>query len=217
MRPEERLLIQNVGSSILVSSLAQLPTICICYGIFAPVSIMAALGALRRRRRSALFKAQLVILPLAVVTLTGNLILQMRAAVLYYDFFRSHVPSLSERAYSVNIVLAKVNIALYWLQFIPPVLNDAFIIWRAWLVFERRRWALYLSVLLCLSSLVMTLVYLALLSSPTKLLAQSFFGGGIQWWLSLSNSILVFITNFVSTCFIGWTLWFAALCLVPTH
>ena len=34
-----------------------------------------------------------------------------------------------------------------------PVINDAFIIWRAWVVFARKRWALYISIVLCLCTI----------------------------------------------------------------
>ncbi|KAG6863840.1 hypothetical protein C0991_002713, partial [Blastosporella zonata] len=81
------------------------------------------------------------------------LVIEMWVKVMLFDFFRNSSPVLSERIAIVNLHTIKPTIGMHWMAFLPPVFNDAIIIWRAWILSGRMRWALLLAIALCVASL----------------------------------------------------------------
>ncbi|KAG6916160.1 hypothetical protein DXG01_008174 [Tephrocybe rancida] len=174
------------------------------YGFLAPMILMFILYLIKRRQTS---RITLTICASGLTAFTLMIVVRLWDVATLVEVFLDRTTSLAERHatyLSKEIIPAR---AINWLQFIPPVLNDAFIIWRAWVIFQRRKWALYLSVILCLSTFALTLVFLILYASAA---------GNVEDWngrskrihaLSATFSGLSISTNLVATSFIGWTLW----------
>ncbi|KAG6907631.1 hypothetical protein DXG01_008125 [Tephrocybe rancida] len=75
------------------------------------------------------------------------------APLLLYD----NTKPLAARIQSYSSKINKLGIAISWVETLPPMFNNAFIIWRAWVVFQKRRWALYLSIFVCIIATVIWL------------------------------------------------------------
>ncbi|KAH0584761.1 hypothetical protein H2248_008043 [Termitomyces sp. 'cryptogamus'] len=125
--------------------------------------------------------------------------------------FSQHVSNII-----IHILIGKWSVAQIWLECIPPIMNDFFIVWRAWVIFERRRWALYVLIGLCLSTLVLTFVLLLMFQKSSNyhgdmIIPLSIFELTIPVasivLQQLGTTSLSAVTNFVATFFIGWTLW----------
>ncbi|KAG6835419.1 hypothetical protein H0H93_001624 [Arthromyces matolae] len=104
-----------------------------------------------------------------------------------------------ERKTKINIALAELVIAQNWFQ---PVVNDDFIIWRAWVLFGRRRWALYLSITLATLNTISTVLLLAWYSHV--------FDADLNVLILRGATIPSLVSNVVATSYIGYTLWMHA-------
>ncbi|KAG6916159.1 hypothetical protein DXG01_008173 [Tephrocybe rancida] len=114
-------------------------------------------------------------------------VFQLWLLVALDNVFLDHTTSLARRHSVYASKVAGPAKAINWLEFLPvgvleakhatlppgltlsetqPVFNDAFIIWRTWVVFQRRKWALYLSLALCLSTFGWTLWHRRMFKVP---------------------------------------------------
>ncbi|KAG6906770.1 hypothetical protein DXG01_012182 [Tephrocybe rancida] len=220
---EERLVCRAVGKS-LFQSVLEMGFFALFQGILFPVTVMTIYILLqyvphhfqyklrlnrisdRRPCKSTASWVLIGIVLLELVVISATLPLTIARAALPYNFFFHRGLPLLARIESLGTKLTGLEIVMVWLQTIPPVLNDAFIIWRAWAVFQRRKWALYLAITLCLTSLVaLTLVYLSAFTSPTSLAAASWLSKTLI--LSSASTFMSFATNLAATALIAWTLW----------
>ncbi|KAG6817170.1 hypothetical protein H0H93_007436 [Arthromyces matolae] len=117
------------------------------YATLVPISSTVAIS-FARRKGQMVARIQLAIALLGILLFTAFLANVLAQAYIFLRFFTLRSTSFSQRAETINALIVKCNVVDQWLTLIPPVVNDAFIIWRAWVVFEKRRWALYLSIVL---------------------------------------------------------------------
>ncbi|KAG6914487.1 hypothetical protein DXG01_016961 [Tephrocybe rancida] len=80
------------------------------------------------------------------VALSVDVAMQSSYASLYWDLFTDDTMPLLDRTLSYDSKARKLDFAVIWAETLPPIFNDAFIIWLAWVVFQKQRWALYLSI-----------------------------------------------------------------------
>ncbi|KAH0582328.1 hypothetical protein H2248_010272 [Termitomyces sp. 'cryptogamus'] len=221
--PEIRSTLQDTGNT-MASKLVDLTIGLLCTGIFTPLYIMAIYTIIEHNTQSLHSRATLVIISFSLLTslaYTGLNWMSSIPRLVFFNggFWASSYVSVSE---ANNLHMNAIPISMLWLSTFPLVFNDAIIIWRAWLIFDRQRWTLMLAVGLCICSFGIMLVYLILCSlfslghgwssgSPAR--DQGFadirvstiadvhadFLGYIFFGLSLS-------TNAVATLLIGMTL-----------
>ncbi|KAH0583262.1 hypothetical protein H2248_011136 [Termitomyces sp. 'cryptogamus'] len=207
MTPGERKILQRIGQALLHDWIITSAPIYFCYGFLMPITLMVAYSSVRHQAQSWLSKYQLVILFLSTSAFSAHLIVKMWSSIIEHQAFQIGIPSLSQRLDYINVQLGKWNFALNCLELIPPIVNDVFIIWRAWIVFQRQRWALCISIALSLCTLVLAIVYMIIVANPDFLMANQKYRTAVTSFVNTGVLISSFVTNIVATSFIVWTLW----------
>ncbi|KAG5726755.1 hypothetical protein E4T56_gene15185 [Termitomyces sp. T112] len=207
MTPEERQVIQGFGQDLFRTWITVPTTVSLCYGILAPVAATVVYYSSQNKAQTWSSRWQSATTFLGLVMLTGLWVTIFQIGLVGYIFFQPSTVPLPKQLDIMHTATVKWTIIENWLTLIPPIINDAFIIWRAWVLFERRRWAFYVSIGLYLLTLIVTLVFLGIYSNPDILLAAVLSDSAAQTFLLVATTIMSFVTNFVATSFIGRTLW----------
>lgn len=123
------------------------------------------------------------------------------------DFVEDTTPSLQAKHASATTKLYRLIVAIAWIASLVPILNDAVIIWRAWVLFPMQKWWACISVFLWMSTVVTRVTQLAFLARPL----------GVKGFLSGTNHLttklvtacvsLSLATNVVATSSIAYGLW----------
>ncbi|KAG6909770.1 hypothetical protein DXG01_015486 [Tephrocybe rancida] len=115
-------------------------------------------------------------------------------------------PALDRLIFSGSAII-KWQVPVLWCQQLGPLLSDALIIWRAWVVFSKQRWAMYVSILLWLAATATSLASLGSIQVVSAGATQQIAANPIGNKLSIASIALSIATNFVATSFIACTLW----------
>ncbi|KAG6839741.1 hypothetical protein C0991_012120 [Blastosporella zonata] len=108
---------------------------------------------------------------------------------------------------SLDIHLAKLNVAMVWVQFLPSDLNDINITWRGWTLSARKQWALYTSIVLWAASLGSTTALPFFQSTFSEIIERYRIIWRVYHILLSASHFLPFMTNLVATLFVGYILW----------
>ncbi|KAG6902041.1 hypothetical protein C0995_005251 [Termitomyces sp. Mi166 len=193
MTPDEREIISALGSVIIKTFCEQAPVVFL-YAILVPLGVLNLRYFLWRQTQK--FTAGIILFGLLsatclVVAETGELVLYI-----YLGMIEDIGTSLPEKRISTNNRIHSWNIVSNAFETIPLLANDGLIIWRAWVIFSKTRWALY------------TLVVLWLMTAGAILASSvTFYLGTIFNYLQYTGLGLTFGTNLIATSFIGYVLW----------
>ncbi|KAH0581128.1 hypothetical protein H2248_012256 [Termitomyces sp. 'cryptogamus'] len=196
MHSETRYFLTELGFS-MENNLIDLTISLLCTGmagIFTPLYIMAIYTILKRKGQSLHSWATLAIISFSLLTSLAYTALEWMNSLPKLDCFPIKLSS-EVQCFSSNIV---VTISMNWLSTLPLVFNDAIIVWRAWLIFNRQRWVLVFSVGLCICSFGVMM-----LSSDS---VRGWSTGGVNIFTMVFFALSL-LTNVVATLLIGMTLW----------
>ncbi|KAG6839667.1 hypothetical protein C0991_000376 [Blastosporella zonata] len=84
--------------------------------------------------------------------MTSQVVIRLMDLNSLLDVFMNSDTDLLDRIILENLHSDEFELILDWMTYLPPVFNDAIMIWRAWVLGGRKRWALYLSTALCVAS-----------------------------------------------------------------
>ncbi|KAH0580408.1 hypothetical protein H2248_001910 [Termitomyces sp. 'cryptogamus'] len=174
--------------------------------ILIPIAATAVYSSVQHQARTWSSKWKLATTCLGLVIFTGIFITKFQGGLVGSAFFQLNTMPFPECLDYMNALVVKYDIAQEWFELIPLIMNDAFIIWHAWVVFKQRCWAMYISIGLFLSTLAVALAYLGINSKPDVRLTASLSNSEVSYFLYLATTILSFVTNLVATSFIGQTL-----------
>ncbi|KAG6811500.1 hypothetical protein H0H92_007148 [Tricholoma furcatifolium] len=230
MTPEERALLQTIGTSLLVRNLfTTFGVSCLCYGeklrrfsflgtqtalpsgILAPLCAVIILSLFKSERPSYLSRAMLGISVMSWIAFSVSMALEIASVFQIFDIFKVSDLDLTDRLEVVNARNFKLDLGADWLAYCfpfenrdQPLLNDLIITWRAWILAGRQRWVLYISMVLWVGSLGTTLGWLSLDTARPDILSAD---PNIYNDLLTISIFLSFGTNMLATSYIGYRLW----------
>ncbi|KAG6816382.1 hypothetical protein H0H93_008105 [Arthromyces matolae] len=205
MTPDEREFLRSVGSLFISEYLVPLAIRSLLYGILMPIACTIAIR-FARIKGQPITRLQLVISLFGIIAFTGFLVAQVVLNLNFGYFFTATSTSLLQRQEQMSRVIYQWDIIEGWFINVAPAINDAFMIWRGWVLFGKQRWALYLAAGLATANLVFTIVTCSVLSY--MVLAPGFENGDIVVdMLKIALNMMAFLTNVVATAFIGYRLW----------
>ncbi|KAH0586717.1 hypothetical protein H2248_007932 [Termitomyces sp. 'cryptogamus'] len=194
MTPDEREIIQALGALLLQDLYGQVVTL-LTHGIFCPLGIFAAKNSMKNSSH----RLTRCIMFLGILIATCYMVVSTEIVVLYtrLGMIQNTSTPLAVKRALTNKQIIPCKVAVTVLQLIPLLTNDGLMVWRAWVIFSRRQWALWTLIflwILTLGAIVGTTITMA----RSNLVANQ---------LLIVSIALTFSTNFITTCFIGYTLW----------
>ncbi|KAG6824003.1 hypothetical protein H0H92_008295 [Tricholoma furcatifolium] len=221
MSPDERELLQGIGSDLLLKFYVGIGPM-LLYGLLCPVTLLSTVWDLAsEHRKSWKVKATLFVVAFSLLAATGYLITLLyiphvipRAVMIYDDDL-----SLENRATLSDNLVSQWSNAQIIIQQLPLLTNDGLIIWRAWALLAKRRWVLGLLLITCKTATAgWSPIFL---STKYTLMGTSMDAGtllvyyvaqleGADYVFSISNAnaLLTIATNALATCFIAYVLWY---------
>ncbi|KAG6918739.1 hypothetical protein DXG01_012224 [Tephrocybe rancida] len=145
MTPEERLLLSEGGRPLIAVMIATTAPVFL-YGLLAPVTILAIYSSIKHQRKTSGSWAPTLVCVFGFVVISVYASLKISNQSFFWDVFTDNTKPLMARLQSYNTKVIEWGIAIGWVETLPPMFNDAFIIWRAWVIFQKQRWTLYLSI-----------------------------------------------------------------------
>lgn len=211
MTPDERTSLQGTGNLISIR-LLEVSIIILFFGIFIGLCTLACLSLFKHvSGNSWARRAQLVALLMIFVTSLGS----VSAFIANFAIALTHLNSQSA---IVNAKSAPFDIALYWAQQISLLLNDAVVIWRAWILYTDKPVVMFsLSLVFC-ATLATGFAATALISQLTAIensvSSSGVSASGVSTWklrmantLSLAATASSLATNVFATTLILIQLW----------
>ncbi|KAF5384380.1 hypothetical protein D9615_003132 [Tricholomella constricta] len=203
MSPEETFLLQRLGITLL-EGIAWLTALCILYGAFALLFSISTAMIIRRGLKALPQRVMFTVTLLSFLLASMQLAAQLTSPSLLIRFGLIYNPDLPLQA-KPALAGAKArhsNAIITWTAQLMPLISDAVVIWRAWVLFTDRLWFLILPVVLWLGTVATTFAYLAFDTideqPPGSLLIPDL----------LSSSIaLSAATNAAATLLIAYILW----------
>ncbi|KAG6836343.1 hypothetical protein H0H93_008953 [Arthromyces matolae] len=174
--------------------------------VWSSLSLIRLLSR-RRKAQTKVARLQLAIAVFGILLFTAFSAVQLAMIFAFLKYFTASPMSVFERTEKINSILMRWNIAGTWFSVICPVVNTVFVIWRAWVLFERRRWALHLSVWLGALTLVVTIIVISISSTPRFFYISKEQGSTTYALLFSAGTVASCLTNFVATSFVGHRLW----------
>ncbi|KAG6829837.1 hypothetical protein H0H87_009994, partial [Tephrocybe sp. NHM501043] len=115
---------------------------------------------------------------------------------------------LEQRPEIVNRKMYNFNLIILWTTELLPLISDAIVIWRAWVICAEQLWLMVLPISMWIGTAACSFAYLDLTTSPAGVRAT---GGGSLTVLTIANLLsasiaLSIATNAVSTLVIGYKL-----------
>ncbi|KAG5732415.1 hypothetical protein E4T56_gene11317 [Termitomyces sp. T112] len=192
MTPEEREIVTALGSVIL-GTFREQSIIVLLYGIFIPLGVLCVHDFVRKpahRKTACIMLFGALFATCLLIVETGQVVLYLRLGMI-----DNTATPLTDKRETTDIVIQPWSKAVSACQLVPLLTNDTLLIWRAWVIFARRRWALYiLSVFWLTTAGVMLSTLVTYFAPISNTLEHVTFG-------------LTFGTNLVATCLIGYILW----------
>ncbi|KAG6918449.1 hypothetical protein DXG01_014326 [Tephrocybe rancida] len=198
MTPYERAILKSIGI-VLTEDIVYLSIAALCF--LAPIMVMTIYSSIRPRRNTALLISVFDLMMFSLLVILNNVVADALHLVL-----RDSTTTMVQNSNAYDSRIAPLDIVLSWLQTAPVVFNDAFIIWRAWVVFQKQKWALYLSASLCALAAVFSLTYLSLMSVPGATQKAAAHPGVTIAVIYTTSLVMSLATNLVATLFIAWIL-----------
>ncbi|KAG6811236.1 hypothetical protein H0H92_008406 [Tricholoma furcatifolium] len=208
MTPSEREFLQNLGT-VVWQDFANHVGVALLYGMLTPLTIITVQKLVEHRGLSSLrTKATLGVLLFAFITATGFLwsSLMPTITLIQWIMVDNIAVPLEEKLGPLNTRTYTWDVVAVWFQLFPPLTNDALIIWRAWVLFDRKRWALYILLVLWAASVGTSLTYAAITSIPGVHYEASALEAAAVYSID-AGTTLSFATNFLASAFIGYVLW----------
>ncbi|KAG5727363.1 hypothetical protein E4T56_gene12061 [Termitomyces sp. T112] len=205
----DRSSLSSGGNEFLQLHIPNLIVCFLCTGMLVPVFSDVICSLVTRQKQSSWVTLIIVLLGfITLCVLDAEMVMngraQLRAEVMFFGSI------VEDPGYGIvfNTAAGIIYQLDQWMPLILPVINDTFIIWRAWSIFGRRRWAAYISIILCLASVGILVAYaivvaydiLHALMIPHSMETLLEYGPLIALVLSL-------VKNILATFFISWILW----------
>ncbi|RDB27835.1 hypothetical protein Hypma_002326 [Hypsizygus marmoreus] len=207
MSPEEILFLGKVGQ-LIDNGVAWVITLTFLHGVFVLLFGMSTASIIRRGMKKLPQLAMFIVTLASFIVATLYLGAQMASLSITVRTFFIGNTELSFPA-KLEIYRRKVfptNLIIAWASEIVPIISDAVVIWRAWVIFTLdRRWLLIGPIALWVGTIASALGYLVLTSSFDGV--QGLNTGGTQQNLFTANIALSFATNVAATLLIGYKLW----------
>ncbi|KAG6830721.1 hypothetical protein H0H92_015000 [Tricholoma furcatifolium] len=228
MTPEERKLIQVARAAVWYNVKSTAASF-ILYGFSTPLAIQAISEAIKAHS----FRRYINLLNLAMMLFGFFASMAIVFPNIVLNFGPIYVLARVNTGTSELTLMAKsltlsgrANAATNWSRTILPIVNDAFVIWQAWVIFAKSRWALCILGATWLSSLALDLTHahhkgmsiagLILNSDGVANIAAATIDPSLSIPVSediqnnfiVASTALSFVTNLLCAFFIAFVLWF---------
>ncbi|KAG6909645.1 hypothetical protein DXG01_016225 [Tephrocybe rancida] len=205
MTPQETELLQHLGIS-LIDGLAWLVTLTTLYGVFMllfsiSTGMIMQVGSFLElihpsNDRLADVEASKVFRNASCPTI-----------LVRFGLINNPDLPLEEKPAIVNDKTFTPNIIIVWTSELLPIISDAVVIWRAWVICTGQLWLMTVPIVLWIGTVASSLAYLGLTTSPEGMLATGNDSLSLNIANLLSASIaLSMATNAVATMLIGYKL-----------
>ncbi|RDB26947.1 hypothetical protein Hypma_005026 [Hypsizygus marmoreus] len=172
MTPKENVLLQHLGIS-LVDGFAWLTALTLLYGVFILLFAISTSTLIKRGLmappRLAMFIVTLVTFLIMTLHWTAQLaapnILIRTALINNIDLPLEARPSI------VNDKTFHPNLIIIWTTQLLPIISDAVVMWRAWVLFPERRWVMLVPFALWIGTIATALAYLGLSTTVSAIVA----------------------------------------------
>ncbi|KAF5382134.1 hypothetical protein D9615_004307 [Tricholomella constricta] len=209
MTPEEAALLQRIGT-VLLLDLATVTTVSLFYGMLillfsTAISTMTRRG-LKSRATLAMFSVTLVSFLLGTlywISSVAVFVIQIREPLVHI----LDAPLDRARLTAINKMIFPYARLASWTNQLLPIVSDAVVIWRAWVLFAEQRWVMIGPLTLLLATTGATLAYLGLTSSFAVSVTDNKGGISVTANLVTASIALSLVTNAVSTLLILYKLW----------
>ncbi|KAG6811014.1 hypothetical protein H0H92_009355 [Tricholoma furcatifolium] len=176
--------------------------------MLSPLAILSIWNLTKTRDVAFLrTKVNLVIILLGLIAALGDvisdlgyLLVLMRESMI----LNIGIP-LDEKQVLTDVLAQKWDAAGMWCQAVPLLLNDALIIWRGWVLFAKRRWALGVLLVLWIAAAGTLIAFVTLESDPTTAANDRLYNISVN--LSNASAGLSILDNVIATSLIGYILW----------
>ncbi|KAH0584920.1 hypothetical protein H2248_008194 [Termitomyces sp. 'cryptogamus'] len=207
MLPGERGLLQDTGSVIL-QDFSLLTFNILLQGFLGPLSFISIRELVRRRPRFVLTWITSGIIVAGFVSSTLTIAVQWDMCSILIrsqlGLIEDTPRFMEDRQKITNGKLLKWDTAILWLQLIPPLVNDALIVWRGYIISMRGdHWAFYSSLLLWIATFASTITLLGEMSAAKTINSHA----ELLNDLFISVSVLSIATNLLATMSIAYMLW----------
>ncbi|KAG6808829.1 hypothetical protein H0H92_002743 [Tricholoma furcatifolium] len=211
MTPYERAQLQGAGSSIWKNLQVRIPVL-LLYGTLAPLAVVTVYNLISHRGLSSNgTKVTVGVIVFSFLAATGLMISSVALNLVALVGFTHEIVSVSlvDVLNDMDYCTLPWSSCVNWLSSLPPTVNDALIIWRAWVIFKGRRWAKFI--------LIATWILTAGTSLSSIILdpaARVFPPGNepvlltVSFQLWTSSTGVSFATNLIATAFITYILRF---------
>ncbi|KAG6808423.1 hypothetical protein H0H92_004158 [Tricholoma furcatifolium] len=197
MTPDDRELLQRVGFALLENFKHIIIGPAFLYGIFSPLAIITLHELFIRRGLSSQgTKTILGVILFGLLAAAGNVTAALTSifAAMRLILVENAKMPLAERTVLADAIVNPSYSALEWFSQLPVVVNDALIIWRAWVIFSKTRWALYILI----PTWIATAGPMPINPNMAAIIASN---------IAFTSQCLSLATNFLATSFIGSILW----------
>ncbi|RDB20268.1 hypothetical protein Hypma_012688 [Hypsizygus marmoreus] len=209
MASQQGTLLQYLGTTIL-QNFACATTATLLHGIYVLLFSISTASIIRRGLWSHAKQAMLLLsaISFAIATIfwaayTAALTIQVRSVLV-----DSPELSLQEKFRLSNQKGYQAETVIAWTAAIAPMLSDAIVIWRAWVLFKSEsRWVMIGPCMLLLGTIATNLAALILTLDFDSRVAASGNGRSVPNDLSYAGLALSLGTNALATALIGYKLW----------
>ncbi|GLB33184.1 hypothetical protein LshimejAT787_0100690 [Lyophyllum shimeji] len=201
MTPQETQQLQSLAVSTL-TDVSAFAAVTLFHGIF---TLLFAISTAIFLRRGLKTRASWTMFAITIVTYTlSTMYWASDFAVIVYSLKPTLIDQSDlELAAKLRVMITKMEVANWvsiWTSTLPPLISDAVVIWRAWVLFPERRWVVMPSVAMLFGTTACTLAFNLLRLAPNG-------NGRINGNLFGSSIILSLCTNAVTTALIAYKLW----------
>lgn len=201
MTPAEIAQLRNAGIAIMIG-FTSFTAVTFFHGIFTLLFAISVVISLRRGLKT---RASWAMFTITIVTyVISTLYWASDFAVIVYRIKAPLIDQsdldLTAKIKLVNALGKRASRVSIWTSILPPVISDAVVIWRAYVLFAERRWVMALPISMLFGTTATTVTF-------GCLMMRKHGNGRINSRLFGASIILSMATNIITTLLITYKLW----------